>query len=145
MSIILKPLCWAILVLAFFSSCSKSSRSVTENLCAGTWTYLKIAKDTNHNNVADANEWVTLSSLGYTHAVISFNADSTGYEVGTDTTHGVQISDSVTMNWVYHSNTNYLDVIAYNTNHYHIDQITNNTLIYKDTSGGITTWSYLVR
>lgn len=79
-----------ILSVAAMASCNEGTGTKKQPGITGTWTWQRIAIDSNRNGVADWHEWVKVESM-HLYGAVTFNADSTGYTILTvanpDTAH----------------------------------------------------------
>ena len=142
-----------ILVLAIFggltfASCKKSSSS--SPTVVATWTMQRQATDNNMNGVADASEWVTMASQGITLATLTVNSGGTGsqhikgsFTVGSTT---INVDTTEYFTWVLENSNTYIAVNqSGTTTHMHLDTLTNNLMVTKDTSNSTITWTSFTR
>ena len=122
-----------------FSSCHKSGSSQS---VVALWTAQRQATDYNNNGIPDANEWVLMSSYGLSLLTMNFKADGTAQE------HYVitgSADTTISFNWTISGN-NYLTLMVSGApGVLHIDSLTSNLLVLKDTSGGQATWTSLTK
>ena len=141
----------AIAVIALFAtSCIKSSSQSTSDKLTGKWTINKTATDSNGNGKADANEWQPMQYV-VSGFPISINATLNFMKGGTGKVNisaPPLFSDSSTFNWTLANKDTYI-VMSGDTSSVtsgltngsaHIDSLSTNHLILKDTAGGMTTW-----
>jgi len=133
-------ICLCISCVLFFSACSKSSSSSssTSSQLVGTWTIVRLGEDTNHSGNP---VWFTASSLGIS-GYIKFNSNNTGIHSIVNPNDSPVIQTSP-FTWSLSSDSKYVlatDSGKTGADGLHIDSLTSNSLVLKDTSGGSTTW-----
>ena len=128
------------LIAAFATACTKSSSKSVADKLAGTWTFTRDASDTNHNGLADANEWFTYASMNASGS-IKLNSNGTGFH----TTTFAGSTDTSSFRWALAGSDTYLLVTDLDSGSVatglRIDTLTDNVLVIKDTTGGTTEWT----
>ena len=131
------------IIASFFSlvfvSCTKSGSSTnnTSTQIAGSWTMQRVGTDYNGNGIADPTEWYSLATFGATGSIV-INSSGTGIH----TLPSYTTVDSTSFHWSETTGNTYLVVnyVSGISTSYHIDTLTSNLLVLRDSTGGTFVW-----